>query len=184
MSELRLEKLRGAVRSIQGERVFSEDWAKTQCGDLAPAYVTKILKQLAKDGHLEACKENKQTYYKWLVEDPKQVDHWIENQVYRHQIKSVPLADRPREQLLEQGAERLTDAQLLAILIRVGVPGESAVQAGLAISSRYQDRELARLIDVSLQELGELGVRDDHAHSGRAARRTRGMDPTAPRRLS
>ncbi|MBU6386993.1 MAG: DNA repair protein RadC [Pirellula sp.] len=192
MSELRLEKLRGAVRSIQGERFFSADWAKTQCRDLAPAYVTKILKQLAKDGHLQACKENKRTYYKWLIQDPRQVDSWIEQQIYRHQIKSVPLADRPREQLLQQGAEKLTDAQLLAILIRVGVPGESAVQAGLAISSRYHQRDLARLIDASLQELKPItkAIRSDSycqimagIELGRRIAMMRDIEPVLPQRI-
>jgi len=192
MSHSRLEKLRGAVRSIQGERVFSEDWAKTQCRELAPGVVTKLLKQLARDGHLEACKEKKQTYYKWLVEDPKQVDGWIERQVYRHQIKSVPVADRPREQLLKQGPEKLTDAQLLAILIRVGVPGESAVEAGLAISSKFQERDLARLIDASLQELKPItkAIRSDSycqimagIELGRRIATMRDLEPILPERI-
>lgn len=192
MSAVRLEKLRGAVRSIREEKVFSVDWAKTQCRDLAPAYVTKILKQLAKDGHLEACKENKQTYYKWLVEDPREVDHWIEKQVYRQQVKSVPLADRPREQLLEMGVEKLTDAQLLAILIRVGVPGESAVQAGLALASRFEERGLARLIDASLQELKPItkAMRSDSycqimagIELGRRIASLRDIEPVLPERI-
>jgi DNA repair protein RadC len=154
--------------------------------------VTKILKQLAKDGHLQACKENKRTYYKWLIQDPRQVDSWIEQQIYRHQIKSVPLADRPREQLLQQGAEKLTDAQLLAILIRVGVPGESAVQAGLAISSRYHQRDLARLIDASLQELKPItkAIRSDSycqimagIELGRRIAMMRDIEPVLPQRI-
>ncbi|HJN52119.1 MAG: DNA repair protein RadC [Pseudomonadales bacterium] len=38
-----------------------------------------------------------------------------------------PSAERPREKLLQQGAAALTDAELLAIFIRTGVKGRSAI---------------------------------------------------------
>lgn len=42
-------------------------------------------------------------------------------------IKDWPSADRPREKLLEHGAESLTDAELLAIFLRTGIKGKTAV---------------------------------------------------------
>jgi len=42
-------------------------------------------------------------------------------------IKHWPAQERPREKLLEQGAQALTDAELLAIFLRTGVAGKSAV---------------------------------------------------------
>lgn len=42
-------------------------------------------------------------------------------------IKNWPEAERPREKLLKRGAEVLSDAELLAIFLRTGVPGTSAV---------------------------------------------------------
>ena len=45
-------------------------------------------------------------------------------------IKDWPAAERPREKLLRFGATALTDAELLAIFLRTGVAGTSAV--GLA----------------------------------------------------
>ncbi|BCD85778.1 UPF0758 protein [Pseudomonas solani] len=42
-------------------------------------------------------------------------------------IRHWPAAERPREKLLEQGAAALTDAELLAIFLRIGVAGQSAV---------------------------------------------------------
>lgn len=42
-------------------------------------------------------------------------------------IRDWPAAERPREKLLEQGATALTDAELLAIFLRTGVVGQSAV---------------------------------------------------------
>jgi DNA repair protein RadC len=42
-------------------------------------------------------------------------------------IRDWPAAERPREKLLDQGAAALTDAELLAIFLRTGVTGQSAV---------------------------------------------------------
>ena len=42
-------------------------------------------------------------------------------------IRDWPAEDRPRERLLRHGASSLTDAQLLAIFLRTGVSGMSAV---------------------------------------------------------
>ena len=42
-------------------------------------------------------------------------------------ITDWPAAERPREKLVELGAEALSDAELLAIFLRVGVTGKSAV---------------------------------------------------------
>ncbi len=48
--------------------------------------------------------------------------------VYR--ITDLHETERPRERLAAQGPAALTSAELLAILLRVGVPGENAVQMG------------------------------------------------------
>ena len=45
-------------------------------------------------------------------------------------IKDWPVGERPREKLLSLGAKALSDAELLAIFLRTGTPGRSAV--GLA----------------------------------------------------
>ena len=42
-------------------------------------------------------------------------------------ITDWPANERPREKLIERGAEALSDAELLAIFLRVGVTGKSAV---------------------------------------------------------
>jgi len=43
-------------------------------------------------------------------------------------ITDWPAAERPREKLLARGAAALSDAELLAIFLRTGVPGMSAVE--------------------------------------------------------
>lgn len=45
-------------------------------------------------------------------------------------ITDWPEAERPRERLLNHGAQSLSDAELLAIFLRVGVRGKSAVDLG------------------------------------------------------
>ncbi len=42
-------------------------------------------------------------------------------------IKDWPRDERPREKMLERGATALSDAELLAIFLRTGIPGKSAV---------------------------------------------------------
>lgn len=42
-------------------------------------------------------------------------------------IANWPASDRPREKLIQQGVQALTDAELLAIFLRVGTHGQSAV---------------------------------------------------------
>jgi DNA repair protein RadC len=51
--------------------------------------------------------------------------------VYR--IMDLLASERPRERLLQHGADALSDAELLAILLRVGVEGENAVQVGMRL---------------------------------------------------
>ncbi len=48
--------------------------------------------------------------------------------IYR--IADIPKSDRPRERLAQLGAQALSSSELIAILLRVGVQGESAVQVG------------------------------------------------------
>ena len=47
-----------------------------------------------------------------------------------YRIADLAQSQRPRERLEKLGASALSDAELLAILIRVGVPGENAVELG------------------------------------------------------
>lgn len=52
-------------------------------------------------------------------------------------MKDIPNAERPYEKCLKQGAEALSDAELLAVLLRTGTKGENV----LALAKRllYQD---------------------------------------------
>ncbi len=52
-------------------------------------------------------------------------------------IKSWPAEDRPREKLLRRGAEALSNSELLAILLRTGVKGESAIDLARRIVDKF-----------------------------------------------
>ena len=192
MSEARKQKLQSLIYSIQTTDPFSVAWAKTQCRDCAPAYVTRVLKQLARDGHLEETVDRNESVYRWVPDKFDAVHGWIHRQVYGEQIKSGPESDRPREQLLRDGVSRLSDAQLLAILVRVGVPGESAVQAGTRLSASFAGDRLADLTDSSLAELRQMSkaIRKDSycqimagIELGRRIAALRDLNPVLPARI-
>jgi DNA repair protein RadC len=52
-------------------------------------------------------------------------------------IISWPEEERPRERLLSKGAHALTDAELVAILVRVGFKGTSAVELGRQLLKQF-----------------------------------------------
>src|SRR5215471_20547297 len=52
-------------------------------------------------------------------------------------IVSWPQEERPRERLLSRGAQALTDAELVAMLVRVGFKGTSAVELGRQLLQRF-----------------------------------------------
>ncbi|MBP6563444.1 MAG: hypothetical protein KA214_08245, partial [Neisseriaceae bacterium] len=74
-------------------------------------------------------------------------------------IKSWPKTERPREKLLEKGVGSLSDAELLAILLRAGVRGMSAVALGRELMRKHET--LSRLFALPLAEFSAqkgLGV--------------------------
>ena len=52
-------------------------------------------------------------------------------------ITDWPEAERPREKLLGQGAEALSDAELLAIFLRTGVRGQTAVDLARGLLQKF-----------------------------------------------
>ena len=162
----RKQKLKSILYAIRDLDEFSADGAKLVCHDTKAAYVTRILNQLTRDGLLTRVEKDKQRFFRWVHNPSNSAENWIDAQVYGQQIKQSPEQDRPREQLLSDGVSKLNDAQLLAILIRVGIVGESAVQAGRKLSNRFPEERIALLADASLTELRNISKtirRDSYA---------------------
>jgi DNA repair protein RadC len=72
----------------------------------------------------------------------------------RSSIKHWPTSERPRERLLEKGGEALSNAQLLAILLRTGDQGVSALDLAIDLIDRFEG--FAGLESASVPELCEL----------------------------
>ncbi len=73
-------------------------------------------------------------------------------------ITDWPRGERPRERLMQNGPQALSDAELLAIYLRVGIRGKSAVDLARDLLARH-DNSLARLATSSLKELaGTPGI--------------------------
>ena len=52
-------------------------------------------------------------------------------------LKDIPAAARPREKLLAQGPAALADAELIALLLRTGLPGVSVLQMAQQLLDRF-----------------------------------------------
>jgi DNA repair protein RadC len=84
---------------------------------------------------------------------------------YRLTIHDFPLGERPRERLKHYGAAALSNAELLAILLRVGSPGENVVAlstrllsefGGLPGLARASFNELATIKGVNTAKIAQL----------------------------
>lgn len=72
-------------------------------------------------------------------------------------IREWPRLERPREKLIERGAEALSDAELVAVLLGSGVRGSSAVELARGLIARFGSiRELLRA--ERKECLSQLGV--------------------------
>jgi DNA repair protein RadC len=117
-----------------------------------PGYVTQLVHQLEREGHLR----DQDGVYSWTCElSDFPIQSWVQAQVQGTQMVWTLEEDRPRERLLAGGAASLRTAELLAILIRAGRKGESALPAGEKIAARYNDR-LHCLADAGRGELREI----------------------------
>ena len=70
-------------------------------------------------------------------------------QEHKYPINQWAKDDRPREKLLEKGAETLSDSELLAILIQNGSKEKTAVDLA---------KEILKLGQNNLIELGKLSL--------------------------
>ncbi len=73
-------------------------------------------------------------------------------------ITDWPHQDRPREKLLSRGAEALSDAELLAIFLRTGIQGCSAVDLARQLLDGF-----GSLRALLTEQLSDLELRDPSA---------------------
>ena len=74
-------------------------------------------------------------------------------------MKELPILERPYEKLEIYGAEMLSNAELLAIIIKTGNKKETAValaQKILNLNKNYNKNDLRFLQEISIEELTEV----------------------------
>jgi DNA repair protein RadC len=77
-------------------------------------------------------------------------------------VKDLPLEDRPREKLILRGPQNLSDAELLAILLRTGKKGKTVVS--IATDMIVANRNLAFLATKTLSDFTKInGIGKDKA---------------------
>jgi len=75
-----------------------------------------------------------------------------------NRIADLPRDDRPRERLLRLGPASLSDAELLALFINTGIPGENAIQVAQRLLKTHGSlAQLARLTPQLLRNEKALG---------------------------
>ncbi len=83
-------------------------------------------------------------------------------------IKDLPGEDRPREKLHLRGVQSLTDAELLAILLRTGKKGKSVVQIAQDLINEYGN--LANIATLSPEKIKQMsGIGNDKSATISAA---------------
>jgi len=83
-------------------------------------------------------------------------------------IKDIPASERPRERLAANGADALGNSDLIAILLRTGLQGKSALVIGQELLAKFQT--LDRLSQASVTELCKVkGIGRDKAVTLKAA---------------
>lgn len=77
-------------------------------------------------------------------------------------LKDQPISERPRERLVERGADALSHAELIAILLRTGLKGANAVDVGRQLLQKFGT--LQALAQASVEELRSVkGIGRDKA---------------------
>lgn len=73
-------------------------------------------------------------------------------------IREMPQGERPREKLLARGAAALTDSELIAILLRTGLPGANAVDVARQLLKRYESLSgLSRCTVTEIEKIPGIG---------------------------
>lgn len=77
-------------------------------------------------------------------------------------VKDLPLDDRPREKMFLRGLQSLSDAELLAILLRTGYKGNTVVDLSRSLLLKYGN--LSRMASLSAEALvKDKGIKRDKA---------------------
>ncbi len=77
---------------------------------------------------------------------------------YKICIRDMPEDDRPRERLVKYGPEALSNAELLAIVLRTGTQKENIINLCTRIFSEYNIKQLSQANVIKLTEIHGIGI--------------------------
>lgn len=77
------------------------------------------------------------------------------NKMYK--IKELPNYERPREKLIRNGSKALSDAELLAIIVRTGLKNENVVSMCMKLLKEYNLNRLSRVHINFLKKIKGIG---------------------------
>lgn len=167
MSEQRRKRLESVIHPLVDLDDFSSDEAKRRCSEAKPSYVTRTLGQLVREGLLRESHVDDEIRYRWNAKARRDFrpGEWIDRQIHGVQVKETPAQERPRERLARHGVAALSNADLLAILIRVGVQKESAIVGAQKIANRFSSRidELPKCSAAELKKISPAATASSYA---------------------
>ena len=71
-------------------------------------------------------------------------------------VRVLPDMERPREKLLLKGAQSLSDAELLAILLRTGTKEDSVIRVAEKLLSVYKNESLGEFANLSVNDFSKI----------------------------
>lgn len=117
------------------------------------SFIGRVIHELVQDRYLSQNGSKSNPSFSWTkAKADFNPGRWIDQRVFTPTVKRSPSSDRPRERLLRLGPAELKTSELLAILIRAGQQGESAMQVGEKLAARFGND----LHALSLKARGEL----------------------------
>ncbi len=138
-SDQRYARYKAVIEWATHRDVFDLKNFKQACHPEKPGFVTRVVNELEQNGWIIR-EEQVGLTYRWNPARTFSTQRWLDEKLFGSQIKESPEQDRPRERLLAVGAEQLTNPELVAILVRSGRPGESAVMAGQRVAKAFDGR--------------------------------------------
>lgn len=151
--EKRFARYQSVVNALLGKELFSKSDVHKVLQEEKKSFIGRVIGELVRDGYLSQDGLKSKPLYSWSQKKQEfNPGRWIDQRVFTPTVKRSPSPDRPRERLLRLGPSELKSSELLAILVRSGLHGESAIQAGEKLSALFGDN----LQNLSQKARGEL----------------------------
>lgn len=145
--QLKYEKFFSQILSFDK---FSKDKILESGGN--KSWIGRIINTLVKEKSLGV--ENKNNY-QWNKKAKEFYQaEWLKKRTPLYPIKTIQREERPREKLLKEGEEKLSDAELLAIFLRTGIKGKSAIDVAKNLLLKFGG--LRGLYSASIEDLDKI----------------------------